>query len=59
MNASGNFDPELWKKFASDRGRMSEELLSYIISQNALANKVEKLMGGPGYLPLSYIENLY
>lgn len=58
-NASGNFDPELWKKFVSDRGRMSEELLSYIISQNALANKVEKLMGGPGYLPLSYIENQY
>lgn len=58
-NASGNFDPELWKKFVSDRGLMSEELLSYIISQNALANKVEKLMGGPGYLPLSYIENQY
>ena len=58
-NAAGGFDAAAWKKFIAERGRMSEEALSYVIAQNALADKVEKLLGGPGYLPLSYVENQY
>lgn len=56
---SGKFNAQLWEKFMSERGRMSEETLSYILSENALANKVEKLLGGPGYMPASYIEGQY
>jgi len=59
QSADGKFDPNAWKKFVEERGRMSEEMLSYILSENALAAKVEKLVAGPGYLPESYIEGQY
>lgn len=58
-NAAGGFDAAAWKKFIAERGRMRRRALSYVIAQNALADKVEKLLGGPGYLPLSYVENQY
>lgn len=50
----GKFDSELFKKFVDARtasGRMSQEALSEILSQNALVNKVAGLLGGPGYIP--------
>ena len=32
-NAAGGFDAAAWKKFIAERGRMSEEALSYVIAR--------------------------
>lgn len=58
-DAEGKFDAAAWDKFMKERGRMSEEALSYVLSQCALAAKMDKMLGGPGYLPASYIEAEY
>lgn len=58
----GKFDAETFKKFVTSRlasGRMTEEYLSEILSQNALVAKVVKLLGGPGYMPKFEIEREY
>lgn len=58
----GKFDANAFKKFVAERlasGRMTEEYLSEILSQNALVAKVVKLLGGPGYMPKFEIEHEY
>lgn len=58
----GKFSAEAFKKFVDARlasGRMTEEYLSEILSQNALVAKVVKLLGGPGYMPKFEIEREY
>ncbi len=58
----GKFDAEVFKQFVESRlasGRMSEEYLSQVISENALIAKVVKLLGGPGYMPKFEVEREY
>ena len=58
----GKFDASLFTKFVESRvasGRITEDALSQIFSQNALVDKVVRLMGGPGYMPKFQIEREY
>ncbi len=60
--ADGKYAAAAFKRFVDSRigaGRMSEAALSEIVSQNALVNKVGKLLGGPGYMPAFEIEREY
>ncbi len=54
----GKFSHELFANFVKSR-RINEEVLSEILSQNALVNKVANLLGGPGYMPKFEIERQY
>ena len=61
-NADGSFNDAAWKSFKDERlgsGRMTDEQLTAIIAQNALIEKVSKLLGGPGYILPAQIEREY
>ena len=58
----GKFDKALFRKFIDERvasGRMTEEVLVNIFSENAMLNKVEKILGGPGYVFKSELQRRY
>ncbi len=58
----GKYDASIFANFVKSRlasGRMTEEYLSQIFSDNALVAKVVKLLGGPGYMPSFEIEREY
>jgi len=58
----GKFDSALWKKFVDVRvasGRMSEEALTQILSENAMLAKVESLIAGPGYFFADEVSKSY
>ena len=58
----GKFDNALFRKFVEVRvksGNMSEEDLVQILSENAMLNNVEKLLGGPGYVFKSELQRRY
>ena len=62
QSPDGKFGVALWNKFRAERiasGRMTDEVLTMILSQNALVSKISKLLGGPGYIFPSEIEREY
>lgn len=62
LSVDGKFDVAAWDKFKKERvatGSMSEEALTAVFAQNALVEKMGKLLGGPGYVLTSEIENDY
>ena len=51
LGANGKYDEALFKKFIEERAaRVPMEMLTQVFAQNALLAKVEKLLGGPGYV---------
>lgn len=51
LGANGKYDEALFKKFIEERAaRIPMEMLTQVFAQNALLAKVEKLLGGPGYI---------
>lgn len=53
MGKDGKFDANRWKEFVAYRvssGRMTEEDLTLILSENAMLDKVEKIIAGPGFV---------
>lgn len=58
----GSFNEGLWKQFISEyttAGGLSKEKLNEIFLNNALVNKMDKLLGGPGYVSESEIKSRY
>lgn len=53
MSADGKFDESKWNKFVSERtadGRITKDDLNKVLAKNALVEKIENLMAGPGYV---------
>ncbi len=61
-NPDGSFNASAWEKFKSERlasGRMTDAQLTSIIANNAMVDKVSKILGGPGYVIPGQIERQF
>ncbi|PWM29396.1 MAG: hypothetical protein DBX55_07170 [Verrucomicrobia bacterium] len=61
-NPDGSFNASAWEKFKSERlasGRMTDAQLTSIIANNAMVDKVSKILGGPGYVVPGQIERQF
>lgn len=59
---NGAFNDALWKQFITEytsNGRISKDDLNKIFLNNALVDKMDKLLGGPGYVSESEIKSRY